>query len=179
MPRLFSALELADPVVEHLGSRLVSLHGRSARLRWIPPRRWHLTLGFYGDHDDPERRGAWLRARLAARTDPAMPSLRLAGAGRFPGVLWVGVEPDGAVAERGLREIAELARPEGDLLEFRPHVTVARWRGRRTDRGIAEVAAALADYAGPWWMPAGLTLFRSTQTAEGPRYEAVERFSGS
>lgn len=42
---------------------------------------------------------------------------------------------------------------------FRPHLTVARARGRGAD--LRGAARALSAYAGPWWVAADVRLVRS------------------
>jgi RNA 2',3'-cyclic 3'-phosphodiesterase len=174
VPRLFSAIELPEPVLTDLAARLPEVRAQAESLNWAPSDRWHITLGFYGDNDDPDRRIAWLRGRAAGL---AAPRIRLSSAGRFAGVLWVGVEPADDTAEQALLAVAAAAGDEvADPLEFRPHVTVARWRRRRGRGPLAErAAAALAGYVGPWWTPPELILFRSALGAGGPRYSVVDR----
>lgn len=174
MPRLFSAIELPEPALTDLAARLPEVRAQAESLAWASPDRWHITLGFYGDHDDPDQRTAWLHRRLAGL--PA-PRIRLASAGRFGGVLWIGVEPADPSAEQAMRTVAVAAGDEErDSLEFRPHVTVARWRRGRSRGPLAEqAAAALAGYVGPWWTPPEVVLFRSALGAGGPRYAVVER----
>lgn len=76
MVRLFSAIELPRG---ELVAALRELRATDTELRWIPPERWHLTLGFYGDREHIDRRGAWVR-RQARGLAPVR--LRLRGAGR-------------------------------------------------------------------------------------------------
>jgi 2'-5' RNA ligase len=175
VPRLFSAVELPDFVAADLETRLDKVRDDAAELKWVAPTSWHITLGFYGNREHADRRGAWLRRRA---TGLAAPRIRLAAAGGFPGVLWIGVDSASRAAERAMHAVAAAAiADEGtDDLEFRPHVTVARWR-RGPDRNpLAERAAhALGDYAGPWWIPRELVLFSSQLKPEGAIYSAVER----
>jgi RNA 2',3'-cyclic 3'-phosphodiesterase len=174
VPRLFSAVELPDFVSADLRARLDKVRGEAEALKWVAPESWHITLGFYGNREHADRRGAWLRRRA---TGLAAPRIRLASAGGFPGVLWIGVDPANRAAERAMMAMTVAARAEeGEQAEFRPHVTVARWR-RGPDRNpLAERAAmALGDYLGPWWVPRELVLFSSQLKPEGPLYSAVER----
>ena len=174
MPRLFSAIELPDFAAADLETRLDKVRSAAEVLRWVAPDSWHITLGFYGNREHADRRGAWLRRRATGLTAPRV---RLASAGGFPGVLWIGVDPANRAAERALFAIAAAAKAdEGNDEEFRPHVTVARWR-RGPDRNpLAERAAlALDDYLGPWWVPRELILFSSQLKPEGSVYTAMER----
>lgn len=174
MPRLFSAVELPDFVAADLAARLDKIRAETEPLKWVEPQSWHITLGFYGNREHADRRGAWLRRRA---TGLQAPRIRLASAGGFPGVLWIGVDPANRAAERAMAAVASAARPDdGDDQEFRAHVTVARWR-RGPDRNpLAERAAlALDDYLGPWWIPHELVLFSSQPKPAGSVYSVVER----
>src|ERR1700754_1361400 len=150
MARLFSAFVPPGPVVSHLSERLVPV----GDLRWIPVASWHVTLGFYGDGDDPVTRAAWLRERASGLTAPRM---RLSGAGSFPGGLWVGVAP---VHEDSARALGSLAPAAGrDTREFRPPLPVAR-AGRGGGGQVAGgLVARLSDYVGPVWTASELVLF--------------------
>jgi 2'-5' RNA ligase len=174
MIRLFSAIELPNGVREELADRLAGVRSQHADLTWIPPDRWHITLGFYGDREHADRRGAWFRKR-AAMLRPSR--VRLRAAGRFPGVLWIGVAAlDGDNAAK-LRTLAgTLADQQVDHLSFVPHVTVARWkRGPAGNEVATAAAAALDEYRGRWWLTSDVALFRSDLTPEGPVYTALDR----
>jgi len=166
--RLFTALALPEDVVAHLDGAVAGVRDRLPRgVRWIPPERWHLTVKFHGE-DDPERRAAKLRRRAGGL--PA-PTLRLAGAGTFGGVLWVGARPADEDSRRALRAVARAAG--NDPRAFKPHLTVARWSTGRPDRSA--LVALLADYVGPWWTPGELVLVESELRPDAPRYTDRDR----
>jgi 2'-5' RNA ligase len=173
--RLFSALVPPAAAIDHLADHLADTANLPTGLRWTPADRWHVTLGFFGDDDDPVRRVKWLRRRAEGR--PA-PRLRLAGGGTFPGVLWAGVHPDTADDERRL---AQLARAAGAGREgYRPHLTLARWRASRRVPEMIAPTDFLLGYSGPWFVPEAALLMRSDFTIgdEGrrePTYTTVER----
>jgi RNA 2',3'-cyclic 3'-phosphodiesterase len=179
MVRLFSAIELPRAVRTELAERLRDLRARHPELddglTWTPPHRWHITLGFYGDREHLDRRGAWFR-RQAAGLAPTR--LRLRGAGRFPGVLWVGASPMAREDASALEAMAGAlnADTNADRFDFSPHVTIARWRrgspgGRRAVRAVAE----LGDFHGAWWPVREVVLFRSDQTGGTPVYTPLDR----
>jgi 2'-5' RNA ligase len=160
--RLFTALWPPEAAVDHLATRLP---GRwPAGVRPTPASRWHLTLCFHGDAADPEECGE----RLEALAGSVAPTLRLAGSGSFPGVLWVGVRPRGAADARALTVLAAAAGADPDA--FRAHVTIARWR-----RGVTPPAGALTGYRGPEWTPDEVALVASHAGAGGPRYQTLRR----
>lgn len=170
MARLFSALVPPPDAIDDLDARLAGLQAQQPRLRFTPAERWHVTLGFFGDGDDPRRRSAWLSRRLAGRAEVR---LRLAGGGTFPGVLWVGVESAGERDAEALRRLAQAAG--AGRRGFTAHLTVARWRDRGVSR--AEAAGPLAAYIGPWFTAREVALMRSDQGAGGPRYTVIARLS--
>lgn len=165
--RLFSALVPPVDVLDHLLDHLV--RAEVPGLRWVPVERWHVTLGFFGDGDDPVNRTKWLRRRAEGR--PA-PTLRLAGGGTFPGALWTGVLTGDE------RLLAQLARAAGaGRREYRPHLTLARWRQGRpvVPPDTAALVERLDRYTGPWFTPDAVVLLRSEQGPAGPTYTTVER----
>jgi len=162
MARLFSALVPPEPAIADLAAQVDAVAGSLPDLRWTAVRAWHVTLGFFGDGDDPTRRSAWLRRRVAGRLAPR---LRLAGSGLFPGVLWIGAEPDQAGDGVALARLAQAAG--AGRRNFHAHLTVARWRAP-VDR--AAVATTLSDYSGPWFAPDHVVLFRSDPGPGGPVY---------
>jgi RNA 2',3'-cyclic 3'-phosphodiesterase len=172
MPRLFSAFELPNDVRDDLAGRLAGV--RAPDLSWEPSRRWHVTLGFYGDGEDVERRGAWLREQVATLA-PAQ--VRLRAAGQFPGVLWAGVDALDDEHAAALRALGRALADGQDQREFVPHVTVARWKRREPTGAEAatRAAAALDGYRGRWWLTDEVVLFRSDLTPDGPAYTAVDR----
>lgn len=180
MVRLFSALELPGSVRGELAERLAEVRAAEGDLRWVPPERWHITLGFYGDREHVQRRGTWFR-RQAAGLAPTRLALR--GAGRFPGVLWIGVSPIEGRDATALRTLAGALNADNDANEydFAAHVTVARWRrGAAGSRGATRAVHELAGYHGSWWTASEVVLFRSdterSQEGErGPVYTPLDR----
>lgn len=162
MARLFSALVPPAPVLDHLAATVGTL---DPPLRAASRPGWHITLGFYGDGDDPAARAAVLTAALTGLTAPR---LRLHGCGTFPGVGWAGVQADQALHRLALAAGAEAERP------YTPHLTLARWRHEEQEAGSAALQV-LRDYDSQWWVATEVVLMSSTRTAEGSAYTAVGR----
>lgn len=156
--RLFSAVWPSAEAVAHLDAALRQVELPDG-VRRVPSTKWHLTLAFHGDDADLTKRTRRLDKRVAGLRGATM---RLAGAGSFPGVLWVGVEPATDEDAAALQALATAAGAERER-RYRPHVTVARWRLRRADRALAE---RLADYRGPQWTATEVTLVHSRQGAD-------------
>jgi 2'-5' RNA ligase len=130
MPRLFTAIEIPEPIRLHLSLIRAPLGGA----KWIEPENMHITLRFAGDIDG--RTADELVSGLAAvRARPFSVSIQGVGSfgGREPKVLWAGVEA-GEELDALYRANERAARgaglePEGR--NFKAHVTLARMRGGR------------------------------------------------
>jgi 2'-5' RNA ligase len=161
--RLFVAAEPSPEAVSALRRRVEAL-GAVPGARWVPAERWHLTLAFLGEV--AEQREPAVAAALSAVTAAPL-RLRLAGAGTFPprgrpSVLWVGLGGDVPALEGLARAVRRAVRGAGVRLErrpYRPHLTVARFRGQAAD-GAAAVSA-LADLDGPDFVVDRFALVRS------------------
>ena len=158
--RLFTALVPAAAAADHLADELATVDGP----KWISRDKWHITLCFHGDGDDPAARMAWLRER-AEGLRPIR--LRLASAGTFGDVLWIGVESDDALAAAAAA-VRDHAAGHVERHGFTPHLTVARSRRKSLD------VIPLLGYKGPWWTSSELVLMRSERTPGGYRYSALD-----
>ena len=173
MARLFSAVELPREVSAELAGRLAGVHAVAPELTWSPPDRWHITLGFYGDREHADRRTAWFSEQAAGLRGFR---LQLCAAGRFPGVLWMGVDALDTGHAAALRALAGALGDRTGEPDFVPHVTVARWkRGRVANEAATRAVAALDGYRGQWWLTDEVVLFRSDLTPDGPVYTALDR----
>lgn len=140
-------------------------------VRWQPPERWHITLAFLGVAD-PGRAAARI-STVEQRGAMAVEPVRLAGAGAFGPVVWVGVEHGPWLAELAgdLRRALHVADRR-----FRAHVTVGRLRGEGGAARARELIPLLASHVGPPWTPSELTLVESV-TGPAPKYHILERWS--
>src|SRR5256885_4669352 len=174
MHRLFVAIRPPEPIRD----LLIDAMDDSADFRWQDEDQLHLTLRFVGEVERP------LAEDLAdalgrIRAEPFQ--IRVSGVGRFEqrnsGALWAGVEPKAPVAALAVKvERACLAVGlEPERRAFHPHITLARWKGRRTralarfierTRGLASDPSEVGDF----------TLFESRLSRHGAHYEEVENY---
>jgi 2'-5' RNA ligase len=156
--RLFVSIPVPAHARTHLADALTGV-------RTTAVERWHVTLAFVGDWDDP----AALVAPLATAASGSAPlELRLEGGASFAGVLSAGVAGDVDGLHALARGVGEACRGAGVLLErrrYRPHVTVAR---RPRDLGRLE------GYSGPPWTAGSFDLVRST-LGRDVRHDVLER----
>lgn len=144
--RLFLAINLDADVRVALVGATSPMRIEAPGLSWTPEPKLHLTLRFLGEHGDSA--AARIPAALddvAARHRPF--DMRLRHVWAFPNfrrarVVWMGVEPEPKLEL--LHHDVELACERlGFGVEgrpFRPHVTVARVRGRVDEREMRAVA---------------------------------------
>lgn len=182
MPSLFVAVVPPVDVIEHLHDTVADVRHRlrAPDLRWTAPDRWHITIAYLGE--PPEPVDETVADHLTSLTeDPAVRGVRLSGSGSFGGsVLWTGVEEGPARDQRAAlaRTIPALVRGSGaipDRRAWRPHLTVARVRGRDRQGVLNSHSAALSGYQGLHWDVTDLRLIRSSG---GPRpvHEVVATF---
>ena len=174
MHRLFVAIRPPEPIRD----LLIDAMDDSADFHWQDDAQLHLTLRFVGEVERPI--GDDLADALSrVRAEPF--AARIAGVGRFEqrssGALWAGVEPKAPLAalaakvERACQGIGL----EPERRAFHPHITLARWKGRRT----REVAAFLERHAGLASAPFDVdafSLFESHLSRHGAHYEAAATY---
>lgn len=174
MHRLFVAIRPPETIRD----LLIDAMDDSPDFRWQDEEQLHLTLRFVGEVERP------LASDLAAalsriRAEPF--ELRIAGVGRFEqrnsGALWAGVQPKdavGALAAKVERACIGIGlKPERRA--FHPHITIARWKGRRT----RELASFLERRRGLVSEPFAVDrfiLFESRLSRHGAHYEEVASY---
>jgi 2'-5' RNA ligase len=149
-----------------------------ADFRWQQDEQLHLTLRFVGEVERPLAED--LAAALAAIRSPSF-ELRLRGTGRFEqrnaGALWAGVEPKEPVAafaakvERACQSIGL----DPERRAFHPHITLARWKGRRT-REVADFLDRTRGLASDLFAVERFILFESRLSCHGAHYEQVASY---
>jgi 2'-5' RNA ligase len=173
--RAFIAVFPPDEAVDHLAAALQAARLKASdSLRWQEPSRWHITLAFLGAVHRPDQVAERLQTECRDRSSVAR--LAIAGAGRFGGVLWMGIDADQAARRlldqlaRAARRAARAAGAHVDRARFAPHLTVARTRSTQPVELVHELGA----YRGPAWPVRDVCLVESI-LGPAPRYEIVER----
>jgi 2'-5' RNA ligase len=154
---------ISAAVREHLGAQ--------TRASWVKADRMHLTLQFFGDADATlEER---INAALGSPIRQQAFDLSFAGLGFFPErgsprVLWLGIlegVDELRRVERLLHNRLNLKRDHG---EFKPHLTLARFRERPVRGKLAEIRDIHVS-AGPTRIDR-VTLYESRLSPAGPTY---------
>ncbi len=175
MHRLFVAIRPPEPIRD----LLIDAMDDSADFRWQDDDQLHLTLRFVGEVDRPLAEDLAL-ALTRITTDPF--TLRIAGTGRFEqrnsGALWAGVEPKtpvAALASKVERACVDVGI-EPERRAFHPHITLARWKGRRT-RELASFLDRNRGLASDPFVVRAFVLFESRLSRHGAHYEEVASYA--
>ena len=175
MHRLFVAIRPPEDIRD----LLIDAMDDSADFRWQDEEQLHLTLRFIGEVERPIAEDlADALGRVRAQPFAA----RVAGVGRFEqrnsGALWAGVEPKAAVAALAAKveRLCVAVGLEPERRTFHPHITLARWKGRRS----REVKDFLERKSGLSSEPFDVTefiLFESRLSRHGAHYEQVAAYT--
>lgn len=174
MHRLFIAIRPPEPIRD----LLIDAMDDSADFRWQDEEQLHLTLRFVGEVERPVAED--LSNGLERLSSQAF-ELRIAGAGRFEqrngGALWAGIEPKEPLAALAakIERLCQTIGLEPERRAFHPHITLARWKGRRS----REVAAWLETTHGLASPPFGVdtfSLFESRLSRHGAHHEEVAAY---
>jgi 2'-5' RNA ligase len=174
MHRLFVAIRPPEDIRD----LLIDAMEDSSDFRWQNDEQLHLTLRFVGEVDRPVANDL---ADALGRVRNAPLELRVAGLGRFEqrssGALWAGVEPKPPIAALAAKveRTCQSIGLDPERRAFHPHITLARWKGRRTCevRGFLERKGGLSSEP---FVAREFILFESRLSRHGAHYEEVARY---
>ena len=175
MHRLFVALR--PP--EHIRDLLVDAMDDNPDFRWQDDSQLHLTLRFVGEVERP------LATDLAdelRRIRSSRLQLRIAGVGRFEqrnsGALWAAVEPKAPLVTLAAKveRVCQSVGLEAERRAFHPHITLARWKGRRT-REVHDFLERNRSLSSAPFTIDRFILFESRLSRHGAHYEEVECYA--
>ncbi len=180
--RAFVALRLSPEVIDALAEFVGKISALGARVSWVKPANFHLTLRFLGDQVDIGKIET-LKAELttvAVETGPFVIAAR--GIGAFPDlhnarVVWVGLESPELIALAGRVEAAAVSAGfEPERRPFAPHLTVGRVRGFYRWRDTARALGEWAEYDFGISPIDSMMLYRSILAPEGSIYQSLAEF---
>jgi 2'-5' RNA ligase len=173
--RAFVAVEIEAEMRGRIVAVMRDLKGRLADARWAPEAQLHLTLRFLGDVSRQTVEALKPPLLRAACECPAL-EVTVQGLGTFPDrgsprVLWLGMQvPEALLHLQATVEavVAALGLPR-EQRPFRPHLTLARWRGPARRPELPEVGL------GPTRL-SRLILFRSELEPRGAVHTPLATF---
>ncbi len=174
MHRLFVAIRPPEDIRD----LLIDAMDDSADFRWQDEEQLHLTLRFVGEVERPVANDL-ADALTRIRAEPF--DLRIAGVGRFEqrnsGALWAAVEPRAPVAALAVKVERACVNVglEPERRAFHPHITLARWKGRRS-REVADFLERARGLSSAPFEVGEFILFESRLSRHGAHYEEVARY---
>ena len=175
MHRLFVAIRPTEPILD----LLIDAMDDSANFRWQTEEQLHLTLRFIGEVERPIADDlADALGRIRAHSF----ELRISGTGRFEqrsgGALWAGVEPKAPLAALAAKveRVSQEVGFEPERRDFHPHITLARWKGRRTREAQDFLDRTCGLISEPFAVTE-LILSESHLSRHGAHYEEVAAYS--
>ncbi len=174
MHRLFVAIRPPEPIRD----LLIDAMDDSADFRWQSDEQLHLTLRFIGEVDRPLAQDL---ADALARIQVPSFDLRICGVGRFEqrnsGALWAGVEPREPVAALAAKveRVCQQAGLEAERRAFHPHITLARWKGRRRHE-VARFLDRTRGLSSDLFRASEFHLFESRLSRHGAHYEEIAAY---
>jgi 2'-5' RNA ligase len=174
MHRLFVAIRPPEPIRD----LLIDAMDDSADFRWQDEEQLHLTLRFVGEVDRPV--GDDLAAALGSVRAGRF-TARINGVGRFEqrtaGALWAGVEPKEPLAALAAKveRVCQSVGLEPERRAYHPHITLARWKGRRAHEVQSFLEGKRGLVSDPWEVDTFI-LFESRLSRHGAHYEEVAAY---
>lgn len=176
--RLFVGIPLSGSVISELTRLTERLHP-AANLRWSAHESWHITLQFLGNASAAQYDcliGA-LREVRCTRVP-----IQLGGLGVFEhaGILYAEVELNAQLVALQKKIVAatSLCGFMAETRPFRPHITLARSRGRADGRELRALKERIPSApAFSRFTASAFLLYESQLSSTGSSYEVRQRFS--
>ena len=174
MHRLFVAIRPPEPIRD----LLVDAMDDSADFRWQTDEQLHITLRFIGEVERPPANDV-ADALTRVRAEPFQ--LSITGVGRFEqrngGALWAAVEPKPPLAALAakIERVCQENGLEPERRAYHPHITIARWKGRRT-REVQNFLERRRDLSSEPFDVSEFILFESQLSRHGAYYEPVATY---
>jgi 2'-5' RNA ligase len=176
--RLFVGIPLAIPVIQELEKISLRYRSDGDGLRWSTPESWHITLQFLGNTSQTQYE--CVVARLRELHSASLP-IQLEEMGFFDraGIFFadVALSPELLALQQ---RVTAATDPCGFIPEdhpFRPHITLARSKGRRKATGL-EILKAKIRHPPKFsrFVAEEFLLYESFTRPTGSQYETRERF---
>ena len=175
MYRLFVGIAFPDSVRVHLAA----LCGGVAGAKWVAADSMHLTLRFIGEVDGGTAED--IHIALGQIQSPAF-ALTLAGVDCFAQAgkvhtLWAGIEKEPLLAHLRDKVESAIVRAgiEPERRKFKPHITLARFKGG-ADQRIGGYLQRYSQFRCEPFEVDSFALYRSHLSAAGPHYEQLAEY---
>jgi len=176
--RCFIALEVPADIRSQLASMITALQAADADVKWVDPANIHLTLKFLDEISQAQMsavsaqldtlRGRYQKIPLLLTKMGAFPDMKR------PQTIWAGVEKTTLLAAlfNDLEPLMSTIGLTKEQRNLKPHLTLGRVRSIRNAHRLTTIIAE-SRIASSQSAFSALTLFRSTLTPTGPRYQPL------
>lgn len=173
--RTFIAVEIPAGIRKRVTGFIDGHKKKALPVKWVSYENLHITVKFLGEIVADMKQQITAVLHDVCRHHNRF-EIGFSGIGCFPDrsrprVLWIGIEQGAAQLSALAHEIDERLAAYGFKQEkrFHPHLTIGRIRKPCT---VDEILAC--EFAAEPFPAGSVTLFRSTLTPEGPRYDPLD-----
>lgn len=147
--RLFVALDVPDETRRALGETIRRFESVCNGARWMQAESIHITLKFIGEVEEaklPTIKDSLANVKSSGPIEIAFRNFGFFPNERRPRVFWLGIEagPDLAALAANISSALEPVGISREKREFRPHLTLARFKTEKGLPKLREVVAPLA-----------------------------------
>jgi RNA 2',3'-cyclic 3'-phosphodiesterase len=176
--RLFIGIPLAIPAIQELERISLRYRANEDGLRWSTSETWHITLQFLGNTTQTQYECVVARLRKL-HSAPVPIQLEKMGFFDRAGIFFAGVALTSELL--ALQQCVTTASgPCGFVPEdhpFRPHITLARSKGRRKTQGLEKLKAKIRHLPKfSRFVAEEFLLYESFTRPTGSQYQIRERF---
>ncbi len=179
--RCFIALEISQKNRDEFSRITAILKASGAAVKWVAPKKIHLTLKFLGDVPKNKISAVTDKLKNIAAATPSF-CITPAGIGVFPGwsrprAVWVGVGPGDAAVKNLAAQVENAMKKEGFKKSdnpFSPHFTLGRIKTAKKTFLIKKAANAITVTPIPVRI-SEIILFKSDLTPTGAIYTPLSR----
>ncbi|MHB1936143.1 MAG: RNA 2',3'-cyclic phosphodiesterase [Acidobacteriaceae bacterium] len=176
--RLFVGIPLSITVIHELEATSVRHRAEGDGLRWSAPESWHITLQFLGNASQLQYECVIAQLRKL-HSQPVPIELEELGFFDRAGIFFAGVAVTPALLVLQQRVVAATClcgfSPEDH--PYRPHITLARSKGRRRTKGLETLKAKIRRQPRfSRFVAEEFLLYESFTRPTGSQYEIRERF---
>jgi|YelNatPaOPRAMG01_1025707.scaffolds.fasta_scaffold27837_4 2'-5' RNA ligase len=169
--RLFIGIELPQDIKEGLTRIENTLKPRISNVKWVEKENFHITLRFLGEIKEETLKDIEASVEETANNYSSF-NVSLSKIGRFPYVIWIGIEEGREVLANIAYTLEEsLIRynfPPADK-PFSPHITLGR--SRKPIKNIPQ-----EDFIPLHFRVDSISIIQSTLLPDGPIYKSLRRF---
>lgn len=169
--RVFIAIEIPESIKEELAHLVEGLKDKISNVKWVEKENFHITLRFIGEIQ--EDRISVLESIIDEVSLKFSPfEIELKGTGKFPHVIWVGIDKGGDILKNIYYSIeGALIRADFPPIDkpFSPHITLGRVK-KDVKRFQVEDFGPISFYAN------SITLMQSQLFPSGPIYTPIRIF---